>query len=59
MCVCVCVCVCVCCNILMKQWWLIVQLKTALTCDMTGLTCFCFKVKNLKRTNTCCVPIKY
>ena len=37
------------CNILMKQWWLIVQLKTALTCDTTGFKCFCFQVKNLKR----------
>ena len=46
-------------NILMKQWWLIVQLKTALMCDTTSLKCFCFQVKNLKSTNTCCVTPKY
>ena len=34
--------------ILMKPWWLIVQLKIVLKCDTTGLTCFCFRVKNLK-----------
>ena len=39
-------------NILMKQWWLIVQLNTVLRCETTGITNFCFQVENLKSTNT-------
>ena len=36
------ICICVyMCNIL-KQWWLIVQLKTVPRCDTTSFTCFCF-----------------
>ena len=36
----------------MKQWWLIVRIKTALTYNTTGFACFCFQVKNLYSTNT-------
>ena len=36
----------------MKQWWLIVQTKAALTYNTPGFACFCFQVKNLYSINT-------
>ena len=39
----------------MKKWWMIVQLKTALTCDTTSFMCFCFQKswKTLKLKTLC------